>query len=514
MGLLPEKLSHFHLSFLILPLQVAKSTSVKKLYLLILRSYAGPALATFFIVVFVLLMQFLWRYVDELVGKGLEWNIIMQLMFYASFTFVPMALPISILLASLMTFGNLGERYELVAMKAAGISLRKIMMPLGLFSLLISVGAYYYSNIIFPYANLKFRSTLYDVRQKKLALNIRDGIFYSGLQGYVIRIGHKEPDGTRIRDVMIYDHSQFQGNNKLIMADSGRMEQTTDGNYLMLTLFNGTNYEESGGRMDAQKLPFQRIQFTDEVIKFDLSQFKMTRSDDDFFKNAYYMLNVQQLGYASDSLGIEVDQRVTDLRNSILAFYSNYTRIKLSDSLYATLPPAKEAMKFENKSAAERKTITSYALGLARNAKGTFEYSRQLIKEKVELKARYDIEWHRKFTLSFACFALFLIGAPLGAIIRKGGLGMPLVISVLLFVAYHVISFTGEKSVRSAITDPWKGMWMSTMIFLPVGIFLAYKAANDSNIMDAESYKHFFRNMVKKIKKKQKPKDENFNAVQ
>jgi len=486
---------------------------VKRLYLLILRSYAGPALATFFIVVFVLLMQFLWRYVDELVGKGLEWNVIFQLMFYASFTFVPMALPISILLASLMTFGNLGERYELVALKAAGISLRKIMMPLGLFSLLISVGAYYYANIIFPYANLKFRSTLYDVRQKKLALNIRDGIFYSGLDGYVIKIGKKDPDGTRIRKVMIYDHTQVQGNNNLILADSGRMEQTADGNYLLLTLYNGTNYEETIDRTDSRKVTFQRTGYTTEVVKFDLSQFKMTRSDDEFFKNAYYMLNVKQLAYASDSLGKEVDQRVGELRRSLMNYYSNFTRIKLTDNNYKTFPALKDQAIFENMPVSTRKNITSYALGMARNAKGSFEYNRQMLKEKVELKARYDIEWHRKFTLSFACFALFLIGAPLGAIIRKGGLGMPLVISVLLFVAYHVISFTGEKSVRSAVTDPWKGMWMSTMIFLPVGILLAYMAANDSTIMDSESYKHFFRNILSKLKKKQSPGDENIDAV-
>lgn len=479
-----------------------------------MRSYAGPALATFFIVVFVLLMQFLWRYVDELVGKGLEWNIILQLMFYASFTFVPMALPISILLASLMTFGNLGERYELVAMKAAGISLRKIMMPLGLFSLLISVGAFYYSDIIFPYANLKFRSTLYDVRQKKLSLNIREGIFYSGLQGYVIRIGKKEKDGTTIRKVMIYDHSQFQGNTKLVMADSGRMQQTVDGNFLLLTLFNGTNYEETAKQGQSQKNPFQRTGFTSEIIKFDLSQFKMTRSDDDFFKNAYYMLNVKQLGYSSDSLGREVGMRVNDVRNSLLSFYSGYTKAGLNDSISAKLPPYKPELEFKKRKLSDQKKIAEYALGMARNAKGSFEYNKQLLKEKVELKARYDIEWHRKFTLSFACFALFLIGAPLGAIIRKGGLGMPLVISVLLFVAYHVVSLSGEKSVRSAVTEPWKGMWMSTMIFLPIGIFLAIKAANDSNIMDAESYKHFFRQIIKKFKKKQPATNENTDTLQ
>jgi len=386
---------------------------VKKLYLLILRSYVGPALATFFIVVFVLLMQFLWRYVDELVGKGLEWNIILQLMFYASFTFVPMALPISILLASLMTFGNLGERYELVAMKAAGISLRKVMMPLGLFSLLISVGAFYYSNIIFPYANLKFRSTLYDVRQKKLSLNIRDGIFYSGLQGYVIRIGKKEPDGKTLRRVMIYDHTQFQGNTKLVMADSGTMQQTADGNYMLLTLFNGSNYEEKGNT-DMKKVPFERTSFTSEVIKFDLSQFKMTRSDDEFFKNAYYMLNVEQLAYASDSLGTQVDLKVNELRRSLMGYYTNFNNLKLTDSILKTLPKNKPVLSYEKRNLADRKAIASYALGMARNAKSSFEYNRQMLKEKVELKARYDIEWHRKFTLSFACFALFLIGAPLG----------------------------------------------------------------------------------------------------
>lgn len=475
---------------------------MKRLYLLILRSYAGPALATFFIVVFVLLMQFLWRYVDELVGKGLEWNIIAQLMYYASFTFVPMALPISILLASLMTFGNLGERYELVAIKAAGISLRKIMLPLGLFSLLISVGAFYYSNIIFPYANLKFRTTLYDVRQKKLALNIKEGIFYTGLDGYVIKIGKKMPDGTRIKDIMIYDHSQMQGNNKLIIADSGKMEQTKDGSYLLLTLYNGTNLDESSARGTMDKKPFRRTSFSSEVIKFDLSQFKMTRSDNEFFRSAYYMLNVQQLAYSSDSLGKDVKVRVKELKNSFMSYYMYYSKTNMNDSIFQKVKPLESKWVFEKEKQDDKVRIATYALSMAKNTKSSFEYNRQLLKERTELKARYDIEWHRKFTLSFACFALFLIGAPLGAIIRKGGLGMPLVISVLLFVAYHVISFTGEKAVRSTVTEPWKGMWMSTMIFLPIGIFLAYQASTDSKLMDAENYKLIFHKMMNFLKKK------------
>jgi lipopolysaccharide export system permease protein len=313
---------------------------------------------------------------------------------------------------------------------------------------------------------------------------------------------------------MIYDHSQVQGNNKLVLADSGRMEKTADGNFLLLTLYNGTNYEESGNRSNPELIPLQQTGFTSEVIKFNLSQFKMTHSDEEFFKNAYYMLNLNQLGYASDSVGLEVKQRVNELHQALMGYFTNYTRIHLSDSVFGKLPAMKASAKLENRPIKHQYEVASLALGMARNTKGSFEYNRQLIKEKVELKARYDIEWHRKFTLSFACFALFLIGAPLGAIIRKGGLGMPLVISVLLFVAYHVISFTGEKSVRSAVTDPWKGMWMSTMIFLPVGIFLAYKAATDSDIMDAESYKLFFRKLINKLTRKKTARDENTDAMQ
>ncbi len=310
------------------------------------------------------------------------------------------------------------------------------------------------------------------------------------------------PDGTRIKDVMIYDHSQMQGNNKLIIADSGRMEQTKDGSYLLLTLYNGTNLEENSSRESIDKKPFRRTSFTSEVIKFDLSQFKMTRSDNEFFRNAYYMLNVQQLAYAGDSLGKDVKVRVNELKNSFMSYYMYFSKTKLNDSLFDKVKPLKEDWVFEKEKTEEKVRIATYAVSMAKNTKSSFEYNRQLLQEKRELKARYDIEWHRKFTLSFACFALFLIGAPLGAIIRKGGLGMPLVISVLLFVAYHVISFTGEKAVRSAVTEPWKGMWMSTMIFLPIGIFLAYQAATDSKLMDAENYKLLFQKFANLFKRK------------
>jgi lipopolysaccharide export system permease protein len=476
--------------------------NVKKLHLLIIRSYIGPAIATFFISVFVLLMQFLWRYVDDLVGKGLEWNIIVQLLFYASFTFVPMALPLSILLSSLMTFGNLGERYELVAIKAAGISLRKVITPLAIFAFIVSVGAFYYSNIVFPFANLKFRTILYDVRQKKMALNIREGIWYSGLEGFVIKVGKKDPDKVTLRKLMIYDHTKFQGNNKLTIADSGRMEQTADGNFLLLTLYNGNNYEEKTGRNSQIKRPFERTSFGKEVIKFDLSQFKMSRTNDEFFRSAYYMLNVKQLDYAADSLSKEVTKKGKDLVRSISSYYPYLAKTFQADNKYKKFKAVPVTPPLEGRPKDEQKRIVDNALTLARNMKGSFEFTQQSIKETIELEARYKIEWHRKFTLSLACLALFLIGAPLGTIIRKGGLGMPLVVSVLLFVAYHVISFTGEKAARSGVTESWQGMWISTLVFLPIGVFLTYKAATDSALLDAEKYKLFINRFARFLGKK------------
>jgi lipopolysaccharide export system permease protein len=459
-------------------------------------------------------MQFLWRYVDDLVGKGLEWKIIAQLLFYASFTFVPMALPLSILLSSLMTFGNLGERYELVAIKAAGISLRKVLLPLAFLAIIFSIGAFYYSNIVFPFANLKFRTILYDVRQKKMAFNIREGIWYSGLEGYVIKVGTKEPDNVRLRDIMIYDHSKFQGNTNLTIADSGKMEQTRDGNFLLLTLYNGYNYEEKTGRQTDLKKPFQRTSFEEQIIKFDLSQFRMTRTNDEFFRSAYYMLNVKQLTYSADSLSKEVTKKAGDLKKSLFSYYNYLGRLKLNDSLASKLKTVKVEPLLEGRNRDEKVRIIDNALSLARNVMGAYEFNKQMIKDTAVLKARYEIEWHRKFTLSLACLALFLIGAPLGAIIRKGGLGMPLVVSVLLFVAYHVISFTGEKAARSGVTASWEGMWTSTLIFLPIGLFLSYKATTDSSLLEAEKYRLFFDRMLQLFKKRQQKNNENTTALQ
>ena len=478
---------------------------IKKLYKLILRSYLGPFVLTFFIALFILVMQFLWKYIDDLVGKGLQWNVIGELLFYASTTFVPLALPLAILLSSLMTFGNLGERYELVAMKSAGISLRKAMKPLIVLSVFISIFAFFFSNNILPVTNLKFKSILYDVRQQKLALNIRPGIFYNGIDGYVMRVGKKDKDGVTIRNVIIYDHSSRMGNTNVTQADWGRMEQSDDGSILELTLYDGFNFDEKTGRKYDHNRPMQRTYFGEQYRRFDLSEFKMMRTNEELFKNHYQMLNLKQLEISEDSLKREMDNRAAGLERAIeLSYFYNK---QLDSTRYASLPDTIEVLApviaFDSMSKADLTSIYDLALNSARNTRNNVEFNKSDHENRMILLRKHQVEWHRKFTLSIACLVLFFIGAPLGAIIRKGGLGLPLIISVVFFVIYHVISMTGEKSVKAGQMAPIVGMWLSSAILLPLGVFLTYKATTDSPLLDTESWQRFIQRFFKRRKAKQ-----------
>ncbi|HNS16902.1 MAG TPA: LptF/LptG family permease [Bacteroidales bacterium] len=472
---------------------------MKKVSKLVLRSYAGPLVLTFFIALFVLLMQFLWKWVDELVGKGLEWNIVGELLFYASATFVPLALPLAILLASLMTFGNLGERYELVAMKAAGISLRRIMMPLVVLSVAIAIGAFFFSNIMLPIANLKFRSILYDVRQQKLALNIPEGIYYNGIDGYTIRVGQKEKDEKTLHDIMIYDHSDRTGNTSLTMADSGLMEITPDKRYMVLTLFDGINYYEDMDRKTLSSRPFRRIKFTESKHRFDLSAFSMVRTDEELFRKNYQMLNIRQLEEATDSLKMQKNGKTSEFATNFLSNYSHF-RYKY-DTTGATAPVPDSVYHWEGAfldqfTPEQKLRIIENALNATRNIRVNIGYQKDYVDEKNLSIIKHRIEWQRKFTLSFACVILFFVGAPLGAIIRKGGLGLPLVVSVILFVMYHIISTTGFKYAREGVLTPFEGMWLASAVFLPIGIFLTYKATTDSPLMDTDSWKKLILKII------------------
>lgn len=482
----------------------------KKLYTLMLRSFFGPFIFTLFIAIFVLLMQWLWKYIDDLVGKGLEWTLIAQLLFWSATTMIPMALPLAILLSSIMTFGNMGEHYELVALKSAGISLQRIMMPLIIVVLLLCVAAFYFSNNVLPYANLKMGSLLYDVREQKPALNIKEGIFYNGIDDFVIKVGKKDPDGVTIYNVMIYDHTASMGNTNLTVAEKGTMEMTEDKRYLIFTLNNGVNYYE---RTDFHRTktnhPLQRTKFKEEVRRFDLSGFTLNRTNEEFFKGYYQMMDLSQLSHTSDSLSSRLDTLkeayVVSMENNLLYYNRYYKNDSITGAaLEKDTTKGKDTTKpmsgefLSNFSTNEQAEIVSYALNQARTIKEHVFYNNEDFFGRKKYIIRHDIEWHRKFTLSFACLVLFFIGAPLGAIIRKGGLGLPVVVSVIFFVIYHVISFTFEKTVREGVIPAYFGMWIPALIFLPLGIFLTLKATSDSSLFDANAYLGIFKGLFRK----------------
>jgi lipopolysaccharide export system permease protein len=445
---------------------------VKKLTLLLLRSFAGPFLLTFVIALFVLLMQFLWKYIDDLVGKGLDWIVIVKLMVFVAITLVPLALPLAILLSSIMTFGNLSENSELTACKSAGISLQRIMRPLMVAAVGLSLLAFVFSNYILPVANLKMNALLYDVRQQKPALYITEGVFYNGIDGYSIKVGKKDGDGKTLRDVMIYDHTDNRGNTKMVMAEEGKMMMSDDERFLVITLFKGVSYEDMDKGRENRSHPLMRTEFDQETFRFDLSSFKLTRTNEQLFKDNFQMLNLRQLEGASDSIRRSITSKKADI-------------VRQLPSIKDTLKTRPVAPKAGSPAAFSKATAALYS---ARSMRNIIDDAAQDIEIKQRSLARHEIEWNRKFTLSFACLILFFIGAPLGAIIRKGGLGMPVVISVVFFITYHIISITGEKFAREGVLSPPEGMWLSSVVLLPVGIFLTYKATTDSSLFSREMY--------------------------
>ncbi|MCO4291861.1 LptF/LptG family permease [Solitalea sp. MAHUQ-68] len=474
---------------------------MKKLHKLIVISYLRPFVATFFIVSFILSMIFLSKYIDELVGKGLEWYTILQLLGYNFAVNVPLALPLAILLASIMTFGNLGEQYELVAIKASGISLSRAMVPLVFVMVLLSIAAFYFSNIIMPRSFLKMGSLLYDVRQKKAAFAIPEGVFYNDLEGYSIRVTKKDPDGKTLYDLMIYDHMQGNGNMNVVLAKKGEMFKSDDDRYLVLNLYDGVRYSENpgdNGYNDRQRQV--RIRFKEYGLKFDLSGFNLSRTKEELFKDHYQMLNVRQLLVKEDSL-----QNLMALKQRNLDAYIEPTFLLYKPhSNYKTIKPIKN-LSWKNKDvimnilpATDRLIVVDDAINSMRNVKSYLTSAKEEATTQSEILRKHMVEFHRKFTLSFACIVLFFIGAPMGAIVRKGGLGLPVVISILFFLVFHVLSISGEKFAKQGKLEPYQGMWMATLVLVPIGIFLTYKAATDSAIFDAEKYQRFFKRLFSK----------------
>lgn len=518
---------------------------IKRLHILVLKNYLGPFVLTFVIAEFVLIMQFVWKYIDDLAGKGLEAAVIAEFILYLSASLVPMALPLAILLSGIMTFGSLAENLELVACKAAGISLYRVMSPLIIVSIMLAGAAFYFSNNVLPVANLKLRSLVQDIQRQRPAIDIKPGMFYEGITDMVIRVETVSEDKKTLSGILIYDHTRRDnGNSRVTLAKTGSIEVTPDEAYLVLRLNDGVTYDEMGffGKPDP-KLPFVKNYFLSQIIPVDLSAFKLSRNSEDLYKDHYQMMTLRQLDKSIADMNLQFDNRVNAFGESVKQnyFFGRGTAKPMGMEQQVTpqnfnqirqiAPPAPGSLKMDTTNARYRDSVHSASLPLvftkkelstpnfyakadtikvlqlldqARNItqigngrSGDFLVEKQSRSESI---ARYSSEWHKKFTLSFACIVLFFVGAPLGAIIKRGGLGLPLVVSILIFISYYVISTIGEKAVKQLTLTPFFGMWISSLILLPIGIFLTIKAANDSKLFDRDWYIRFFNKYIKRKK--------------
>lgn len=495
---------------------------VKRLYLYVLKRFLPLFAMTFFIVLFIVLMQFLWLYINDLVGKGLSVSVLAELFFYAAVTMVPMALPLSILLASLMTFGNLGEKSELTAIKASGVSLLKVMSPLIIFISFVAVGAFFFQNDVLPRAQVKMWTLLFSARQKSPELEIPEGSFYDQITGYSIYVKHKNRDTGMLYDAMIYDVKGGGSNATILLADSARLSFTPDMKYLYLHLYQGEQFENLRQQTGSDRnVPFRRESFLDKeiMIPFDAN---FNRIDEGGMSSQYIGKNISQLHVAIDSIRHRIDsiglENEPDFRaNSFPALmpprregfggYAPPVAETLSESVRmkgkhadkeseqskASLSPLDLDSLLGALSPGARDNVFASAANSLKTRAVELEFrSIQLHDEKKRMR-RHEIELLKKYTLSVACIIFLFIGAPLGAIIRKGGLGAPLVISVILFLVYYVIDNTGFKMAREGYWHVWVGIWLSTFVLLPLGIFVTYKAMNDSSVFNADLYKEWLR---------------------
>lgn len=481
---------------------------IKKMYTFVLKSFLPLFVMTFFICLFIVLMQFLWRYIDDLVGKGLSIDVLGELFFYAALTMIPMALPLAILLASLMTFGNLGEHFELTAMKSSGVSLLKVMRPLMILMAFIAVGAFFFQNNVLPIAQTKMWTLLYSMRQKSPELEIPEGVFYDQIPGYNLFVQEKNREDGTLYDIMIYNMSKGFDNASIILADSGKLSMMADKQHLFLQLWAGESFEnlrEAGRNM--KNVPYRRETFdTKEIlVPFDAN---FNRMDEEGMRNQYVGKNISQLKATIDSLSVRSDS-IGRAYGKLVA-EANYMGVNYSrqvagpdgmqrEEVIPAVHPSRAVnvdSLFRGSSSAVRLGYMRQALSKAKYAKQEHEFRGLVLKDERKTMRRHDIEMQKKFTLSLACIIFFFIGAPLGAIIRKGGLGMPLVISVLLFIFYYIIDNTGYKMAREGKVAVWEGIWLSSAVLLPLGIFFTYKAMHDSALFNKDAYLNFFRRLI------------------
>ena len=449
-------------------------------------------MGTFFICLFIFMMQFLWKYVDEMVGKGLEMNVLAQFFFYSALTLVPASLPLAILLAALITFGNFGERFELLAMKAAGISLLKIMRPLIIFISIICCVSFYFQNVIGPKAQTKLWTLLVSMKQKSPEVDIPEGVFYDEIDGYNLYVKHKNRKTGMLYDVLIYNFEKGFENAQIIKSDSGRLEMTADKQHLYLHLYSGEQFENLKSQsMNQKNVPYRREEFN--------SDFNMV--DAGFMSNQSNSKDMKMLQAGIDSMKVQNDSIGRTYYKEAMASTYKATSNTLSkaDTIKiesATLGSYDVDSLFNVATLMQKQKIMSTAVSRAESAASDWSFKGFNISQTENSLRRHMTSWHEKLTLSLACLIFFFIGAPLGGIIRKGGLGMPVVVSVLIFIIYYIINNTGYKMARDGKWIVWMGMWTSTAVLAPLGAFLTYKSNNDSVVLNADAYINWFKKIA------------------
>lgn len=485
---------------------------MKKIHKFILKSYLGPMVLTFFIVMFVLMMNFVWQYIDELVGKGLDGAVIIELLGYAMANMIPMGLPLATLFAAIMTMGNLGENYELLAMKSAGMSLIQILKPLFVVVFFVAVASFFVANNLVPYSNKKMFSMLYDIRQQKQSLEFQDGMFFNGVDNLSIRVGKQDPETKLLRDVLIYDNRNTSGNMTTMVADSGYIRLSDDKKFLLVTLYNGESYEQTRNSSWYDKSSLRRSYFTEQNAAIPTSGFNFERTSADMFTSSKTK-NITELDTSIDSLERLVTVTTARSYEPLLKdqiFQEDVTVLPVPDSLKTDFDKRdfKVALFIDSIATLdiyERKNIWAEARSTAASSRSSFTWDETSSKEAINQLNMSKVEWHRKISLPVSIIIFFAIGAALGAIIRKGGLGMPIVISVIFFVIYYIISMTGEKTAKEGTWSATAGMWLSTFILAPLAVFLIHKATNDSNLFNIEWYYNHVQKFVNRAKAKIEP---------
>ncbi|MGN6419291.1 MAG: LptF/LptG family permease [Pseudobacter sp.] len=478
---------------------------IKKLDILVLRAFIGPFIATFFLTLFVLILQFFWLWIDDFVGKGIDGFIMLRLITYLSATLVPLALPLAVLLSSIMTFGNLGETFELVAIKSAGIGLMRFMRPLLVVAVLLSFMAFLFNNYVIPVANLKMKTLHSDLINKKPAFDLKEGVFYTTIPGFAMKVGKKENDSI-LHNVVIYETEHAPLQDHMIAARRGVMRVTPDKHYLEFKLQDGWRYQEEGSR-NTTNTQFTRLGFKEYKKILDLSALQLNMTSDSVYRNRYEMLNVGQLSVVIDSLERD-SYKVTDRTRNDLQVYLTFNKYidsgwtdvkanKVPDSIKSFAQLIPDSL---------RNSVTDMSASYASSMKSAVEGSAIDYENKRKDLRLHLMTWHEKITMSLAVLVLFLIGAPLGSIVRKGGIGTPVVFAVAFFVIFFLLNNFGKKFVKEDVLTPLGGMWLATFVLVPIGMFLIYKALHDSQLFNKEFYGRVFRRIGRFTAKFRKPK--------